>query len=174
MSRHSKYVNLLDKINYIDEDCSGHNQEISDIEKDSRLQIDQFALISEVWYKFIENSQNCYKPRLYPPMMNTSNITTDNFWTNASLENKLLAKKKTTLITNQHFLSTILFADETEFSMDRIINFHNTHHGIIILITEENPHTISHLGYELQFSVNLWAGILGNNLIELILLDKQD
>lgn len=35
MSRHSKYVNLLDKINYIDEDCSGHNQEISDIEKDS-------------------------------------------------------------------------------------------------------------------------------------------
>ncbi|KAF7380902.1 hypothetical protein HZH66_014278 [Vespula vulgaris] len=112
MSRHSKYVNLLDKINYIDEDCSGHNQEISDIEKDS--------------------------------------------------------------ITNQHFLSTILFTDETEFSVDRIINFHNTHHGIIILITEENPHTISHLGYQLQFSVNLWAGILGNNLIELILLDKQD
>ncbi|XP_012342029.1 LOW QUALITY PROTEIN: uncharacterized protein LOC105735448 [Apis florea] len=29
------------------------------------LQNDKFALISEVWYKFIENSQNCYKPGGY-------------------------------------------------------------------------------------------------------------
>ncbi|CAH2093562.1 unnamed protein product [Euphydryas editha] len=31
-------------------------------QRSQRLQTDKFALISEVWYKFIENSQNCYKP----------------------------------------------------------------------------------------------------------------
>lgn len=30
--------------------------------RSQRLQTDKFALLSEVWYKFIHNSQNCYKP----------------------------------------------------------------------------------------------------------------
>lgn len=34
-------------------------------QRSQRLQNDKFALISEVWYKFIENSQNCYKPGAY-------------------------------------------------------------------------------------------------------------
>jgi len=38
-------------------------------ERSQRLQIDKFVLISEVWYTFIENSQNCYKP--------AANITVD-------------------------------------------------------------------------------------------------
>ncbi|KAL2737024.1 piggyBac transposable element-derived protein 4-like [Vespula squamosa] len=29
------------------------------------LQIDNFALISEIWNKFIENSQHCYKPNAH-------------------------------------------------------------------------------------------------------------
>lgn len=31
-------------------------------QRSQRLQTDKFALISEVWYIFIENNQNCYKP----------------------------------------------------------------------------------------------------------------
>lgn len=31
-------------------------------QRSQRLQTDKFALISDIWYKFIENSQNCYKP----------------------------------------------------------------------------------------------------------------
>ena len=31
-------------------------------ERSQRLQTDKFALVSEVWNKFIENSQMCYKP----------------------------------------------------------------------------------------------------------------
>jgi len=31
-------------------------------ERSKRLQNDKFALISEIWNKFIENSQACYKP----------------------------------------------------------------------------------------------------------------
>jgi len=34
-------------------------------QRSQRLQNDKFALISEVWYKFIENSQNCYKLGAY-------------------------------------------------------------------------------------------------------------
>lgn len=36
-----------------------------DIKRDrsQRLQTDKLALISEAWNTFIENSQNCYKPR---------------------------------------------------------------------------------------------------------------
>ncbi|CAK9803942.1 PiggyBac transposable element-derived protein 4 [Anthophora quadrimaculata] len=33
--------------------------------RSQRLQTDKFAMISEVWYKFIDNSQNCYKPGPY-------------------------------------------------------------------------------------------------------------
>lgn len=34
-------------------------------QRSQRLLNDKFALVSEVWYKFIENSQNCYKPGPY-------------------------------------------------------------------------------------------------------------
>lgn len=34
-------------------------------QRSQRLQTDKFAMISEVWYKFIDNSQNCYKPGPY-------------------------------------------------------------------------------------------------------------
>uniref|UniRef100_A0A1A9V044 DDE_Tnp_1_7 domain-containing protein n=1 Tax=Glossina austeni TaxID=7395 RepID=A0A1A9V044_GLOAU len=34
-------------------------------QRSPRLQNDKFASISQVWYKFIENSQNCYKPGAY-------------------------------------------------------------------------------------------------------------
>ncbi|XP_043256442.1 uncharacterized protein LOC122399666 [Colletes gigas] len=35
MSRHSKNINLLDKINNIDEDCSEDDQEVSDFDDDT-------------------------------------------------------------------------------------------------------------------------------------------
>ena len=34
-------------------------------QRSHRLQTDKFALISKVWNKFVENSQNCYKPGAY-------------------------------------------------------------------------------------------------------------
>ncbi|CAK9810950.1 hypothetical protein ANTPLA_LOCUS6738 [Anthophora plagiata] len=32
-------------------------------ERSKRLKTDKFALVSEIWNKFIENCQACYKPR---------------------------------------------------------------------------------------------------------------
>ncbi|KAL2731730.1 transposase-like protein, partial [Vespula squamosa] len=71
-------------------------------------------------------------------------------------------------IANQHFLSTILFTDEVEFSRDGIMNFHNAHHW-----AEDNPHAILHSKHQQQLNVNLWAEILGDNLIEPIFLDQR-
>ena len=34
-------------------------------ERNQRLQTNKFALISEIWDRFIENSQSCYKPGAY-------------------------------------------------------------------------------------------------------------
>ena len=53
MSRHD-FTEIMRFIRFDD-----RNQRIQ------RLQTDKFAMISEVWYKFIDNSQNCYKPGPY-------------------------------------------------------------------------------------------------------------
>ncbi|KAL9918981.1 uncharacterized protein ACN427_001074 isoform 2-T2 [Glossina fuscipes fuscipes] len=39
--------------------------DFAEIMRFQRLQNNKFALISKVWYKFIENSQKCYKPGAY-------------------------------------------------------------------------------------------------------------
>ncbi|KAL2711945.1 hypothetical protein V1478_018180 [Vespula squamosa] len=71
-------------------------------------------------------------------------------------------------IANQRFLSTILFTDEVEFSRDGIMNFHNAHHW-----SEDNPRAILHSKQQQQLNVNLWAEILGDNLIEPVFLDQR-
>lgn len=61
---------------------------------------------------------------------------------------------------NPQFESQILFTDEANFSRNAIQNFHNNH-----MWAEENPHTITETHFQHQFSVNVWAGIIGDYLI---------
>ena len=61
---------------------------------------------------------------------------------------------------NPRFLESVLFTDEANFSREAIINFHNNH-----VWAEENPHTIVQGNYQQKFSLNVWAGIVGNYLI---------
>lgn len=58
------------------------------------------------------------------------------------------------------FKSKILFTDEANFSRNSIRNFHNNH-----VWAEENPHAITEAHHQEQFSVNVWAGIVGDFLI---------
>jgi hypothetical protein len=53
------------------------------------------------------------------------------------------------------FTSSLLFTDETRFGMDGIINIHNQHQW-----EKENPQSVIHSGYQQQFSINVWAGIV--------------
>ena len=61
---------------------------------------------------------------------------------------------------DHYFSKQILFTDEALFTRDGVFNIHNNHHW-----EQENPHVIHRRGYQHRFSVNVWAGIVGNNLI---------
>jgi hypothetical protein len=50
--------------------------------------------------------------------------------------------------------------DEAQFTGDGIQNFHNHH-----LWADENPHAILPSHHQQQFSISIWAGICGNNLL---------
>lgn len=58
------------------------------------------------------------------------------------------------------FTSLILFSDEAGFRRDGPINSHNLH-----IYADENPHAIRQTRHQVQFQINLWAGIIGQYLI---------
>lgn len=64
------------------------------------------------------------------------------------------------LARNPQFLNNFFFTDEANFSKNAITNFHNNH-----VWSQENPHAISERYFQYQFSLNVWAGIVGDRLI---------
>lgn len=58
------------------------------------------------------------------------------------------------------FLSHVIFTDEAGFTREGIFNSHNTH-----IWSDENPHVTREFHYQQQFSINVWAGIAGNQLL---------
>lgn len=61
---------------------------------------------------------------------------------------------------NPNFSSTILFTNEVQFTRQGIINFHNDR------LAQENPHALKEVKHQHTFFVNLWSGVVGDNLIE--------
>lgn len=61
---------------------------------------------------------------------------------------------------NPAFTALILFTDEAGFTRDGIHNVHNQH-----VWADENPHQMVITHHQQQFSVNVWAGIIGNYLL---------
>ena len=59
-----------------------------------------------------------------------------------------------------NFSKLILFTDEAYFTRDGVFNMHNNHNWDRI-----NPHIIRPASHQHRFSVNVWAGIVHNNLI---------
>lgn len=69
---------------------------------------------------------------------------------------------------NDNFASAVLFTDEAEFTRDGINNFHNQH-----LWSIENPHGVVESKNQIRFSLNVWAGIVGNTLIGPVFLEPR-
>lgn len=69
---------------------------------------------------------------------------------------------------NNLFTSRVLWTDEANFTRDGCFNQHNSHHYGL-----ENPHLPFEHHHQQRFSVNVWAGILGNNLIGPIILPHR-
>jgi len=63
-------------------------------------------------------------------------------------------------VRNDIFLKKILFTDEAIFGSDGCINRHNEHH-----YAEHNPYCIKEYNIQGKWTVNVWLGIIGNNVI---------
>ena len=59
-------------------------------------------------------------------------------------------------------------ANSSSFTRDGMFNFHNNHNW-----DEENPRVIVHSRHQHQFSLNVWAGIIGKFLIGPFFLDGK-
>ena len=65
---------------------------------------------------------------------------------------------------NEPDFGSILFSDEACFTRDGYFNSRNSH-----IWHDENPHAVAPRRHQQQFSVNMWAGILGENIIVYLL-----
>jgi len=66
------------------------------------------------------------------------------------------------------FASRIIFSDEAQFTRDGIFNFHNNH-----LWKTANPHGL-HIGkHQQKFSLNVWGGIVGDQLLGPVFLPRS-
>lgn len=63
-------------------------------------------------------------------------------------------------LRHQYFLRRILITDKSCFTRNGIENFRNTH-----IWCDENPHETAARHFQHTFSVNVWIGVLGDNLI---------
>lgn len=61
---------------------------------------------------------------------------------------------------NQNFFSTVLFSDESSFTNHGTVNRHNMHYWSV-----ENPHWLRHVEHQRPWTVNVWCGLIGENLI---------
>lgn len=61
---------------------------------------------------------------------------------------------------DNEFPKYVLFTDESTFTRSGIVNTHNFH-----MWQNENPHIVRQSNYQHRFSVNVWAGIISNNLV---------
>jgi hypothetical protein len=67
-----------------------------------------------------------------------------------------------------HFLSRILFFNESLFCREGCSNYHNLH-----IWAEENPRQLFPRGFQHRFSVNLWTGLLGDRLASISVVDPS-
>ena len=64
------------------------------------------------------------------------------------------------IIANRRIIPFILFTDEASFTRDAINNTHNSHRW-----SDKNPHAIVERNSQHRFSVNVWCGVMDNQLI---------
>jgi len=69
---------------------------------------------------------------------------------------------------NYYFSKYILFSDECTFHNDGNVNRHNLHYW-----ATENPHWVLQAHSQVKWSVNVWAGILGDHIIGPYFIDGK-
>jgi len=64
--------------------------------------------------------------------------------------------------------NNILWTDESKFMTNGILNRHNAHYW-----TDENPHRMRESKFQTFSGINVWCGIIGNQLIGLHFYNGQ-
>lgn len=67
---------------------------------------------------------------------------------------------------NQNFLENILFSDEAIFKSNAVVNRHNMHYYAV-----ENPLWLRQINYQNRWSLHVWGGIIGNQIIGPFIFD---
>ncbi|GBM94737.1 hypothetical protein AVEN_45887-1 [Araneus ventricosus] len=70
--------------------------------------------------------------------------------------------------TDNGFIAHILWTDESRFTRDGVFNHHNSH-----VWSQVNPHAIRPQKHQERWSLNVWAGILGDRLLGPYLLPER-
>jgi hypothetical protein len=66
------------------------------------------------------------------------------------------------------FFHNILWTDEACFTREGVFNVHNSQ-----LWARDNPHAMRERGYQVRFSVSIWAGIVGDIVVGPYLLPDR-
>lgn len=72
------------------------------------------------------------------------------------------------LLENPLFFDNVLFSDEATFHKNGYVNLHNFHY-----YATENPNFIRPLDHQHRWSLNVWAGILGNQILGPYFFDEN-
>lgn len=64
------------------------------------------------------------------------------------------------LNANPNFFDLILFTDESAFGKDGNFNTHNNHYYAV-----ENPHVTKVSSHQQRFTINYWAGIINDTVV---------
>jgi hypothetical protein len=70
---------------------------------------------------------------------------------------RVLTMSPTAMWPRSDFLSLVLFKDKADFTRDGTVNFHSLHTW-----ADVNPRNILESRHQQRFSLNVWAGILGD------------
>jgi hypothetical protein len=76
----------------------------------------------------------------------------------------LLAK----CVVETQFVANILFADEAGYTRDGIVTFHNPHVWV-----DDNPHITAASRHQHRFSIDVWVGVLGDQLLGPVVLPNR-
>ncbi|EZA46566.1 hypothetical protein X777_08598, partial [Ooceraea biroi] len=59
-----------------------------------------------------------------------------------------------------NFPDRILFTDEATFTTNGVFNSRN-----FLYRAEENPHVVRVCGFQYRWTINVWAGVIGNRIV---------
>lgn len=125
------------------------------IEENPHLSVRQIALAQDISKSSVHRIIRKYKYHPYHLCLHQS-LQEHDFQNRIDFCNLILGKTQ----ENPNFYDIVLFSDEATFNNIGVVNKHNMHY-----YAQENPFWIRQVDFQHQWSLNVWAGIINNDVI---------